>query len=108
MLDALRASTGHFVGVTVLWKQVIRCTSALQFSCFRGGIFLVEPSRQWGLPSHRDLMEKTALRSQRLGLLKSVVQRERKSLISAAGFKFWRDQFASIAYATAVSDRNLG
>jgi hypothetical protein len=26
-LDAVRASNEHFVGVVVLWKQMIRCTS---------------------------------------------------------------------------------
>jgi len=29
-LDAVRASNEHFVGVVVLWKQMIRCTSRLR------------------------------------------------------------------------------
>ena len=37
-LDAIRASTEHLVGVVVLWKQMIRCTSNESYGCAGSGV----------------------------------------------------------------------
>jgi len=43
-LDAVRASNEHFVGVVVLWKQMIRCTSAS--ACLADSRLDVRPPRR--------------------------------------------------------------